>query len=109
MKKIIISENKSKILNITLTIVASYLLYNYTIAGIIFATVYILLLGLLNIVFKTNVVVMNCMSIGYALSVLIYIITKDNLLEKEIINILIINMLFAIYFVFTESFVEIEK
>lgn len=85
----------------------SYLLYNYTILGIILANLFILLTGILNYKVKANNLTINYMSILF--SIIIIILTINGLPTIKINIILGLDIIFLIYFSISDSFLEIKK
>ena len=100
-------KKTSIIFTFALTIVMSYLLYNYTILGIILANLFILLTGILNYKVKANNLTINYMSILF--SIIIIILTINGLPTIKINIILGLDIIFLIYFSISDSFLEIKK
>ena len=106
-EKISISKKTSIIFTFALTIVMSYLLYNYTILGIILVNLFILLTGILNYKVKANNLTINYISILF--SIIIIILTINGLPTIKINIILGLDIIFLIYFSISDSFLEIKK
>ena len=109
MKKILITKKTSMISTFILTATLSYLLYNYTLLGVVLASIYILATGILNCKYKTNNKLINYTSIIFATLMIIFISINNNLPPLKINMILIAELIFFVYYSSSDSFLEIKN